>query len=55
MSNEDTEMATPAQINMALRLARQNAEGSLDLSLDQAKRMTKREISRLIDSLRNEW
>lgn len=48
-------MATDRQVAYALRLARTNAEGSLELTADQARRMTRRQISQLIDSLGSEW
>ena len=48
-------LATEKQVAYALTLARRNAAGSLDLSADSLRKMTRREISRAIDSLKAEW
>jgi hypothetical protein len=49
------ELATERQVAYALRLAARNAEGSLDVTADALRRMTRRDISTLIDSLKSEW
>lgn len=48
-------MATDKQVSYALSLAARNAAGSLDVTADTLRRMTRRDISALIDSLRSEW
>lgn len=48
-------MATDRQINYAMALAAKNAPGSLTLTVEGCRRMTRSEISRLIDSLQHEW
>lgn len=48
-------MATDKQVAYALTLARRNAAGSLDITADSLRKMTRREISAAIDSLKTAW
>lgn len=48
-------MATDRQIARAMSLAIKNAPGSLELTVEQCRRMTRRQISDLITSLQNQW
>lgn len=51
----DEPRATEKQVAYALALAAKNAEGSLTLTAEGLRRMGRREVSRLIDSLKSEW
>lgn len=48
-------MATDRQIARVMSLAIKNAPGSLELTVEQCRRMTRRQISDLITSLQNQW
>ena len=48
-------LATDKQVAYALTLARRNAAGSIDITAESLRKMTRREISAAIDSLKSEW
>lgn len=51
----DEPRATERQIAYALDLIEKNAEGSFTATATSLRKMSRREISRLIDSLQSEW